>query len=91
MTTIKDEASSTQTGPYLLTTEDNPYNPFTQFDEWKAFDEQKGYYTMAYLARVSITSEDLSEKDYEISVQIAIDEIIALNLTGNYKKIYKNS
>ena len=26
----------------MLTTSDNPYDPFTQFDEWYAFDERKG-------------------------------------------------
>ncbi len=45
---------------YMLTTEDNPYNPFTNFDEWYAFDTQKGYNTCGYLARVSFTSSELS-------------------------------
>ena len=37
----------------MITTIDNPYNPFTQFDEWYAFDEGKGYCTSGYLARIS--------------------------------------
>ncbi len=28
-----------------LTTVDNPYDPFTQWDEWYAYDEGKGYAT----------------------------------------------
>ena len=26
-----------------ITTTDNPYDPFEQFAEWFAFDEEKGY------------------------------------------------
>jgi len=37
----------------MLTTIDNPFNPFTQFDEWKDFDETQGYYTCPYLARIA--------------------------------------
>jgi hypothetical protein len=37
----------------MLTTEDNPFDPFTQFDEWYAFDVEKEYYTCAYLARIA--------------------------------------
>jgi len=27
----------------MLTTFDNPYDPFTQFDKWLLFDMEKGY------------------------------------------------
>ena len=27
----------------MLTTIDNPFDPFEQFDEWLMFDKQKGY------------------------------------------------
>lgn len=70
-----------------LTTTDNPYNPITQFDEWRAFDEQQGYYSCEYLARVAKTSEDLSPLDQAIAIEEAIDEIVELNLLGKYKKI----
>ena len=48
---------------FMLTTTDNPYDPFTQFDDWFAFDESMGYHTCSYLARVCKTSEDFSEAD----------------------------
>ena len=41
---------------FMITTIDNPFNPFTQYDEWLAFDEQMGYYTNNYLARIANTS-----------------------------------
>lgn len=70
-----------------LTTSDNPYNPITQFNEWRAFDEQKGYYSCEYLARIAKTSEDLSPLDQSIAIEEAIDEIVGLNVLGIYKKI----
>ena len=34
-----------------LTTKDNPYSFFKEYDEWNAFDEDKGYFTNALVAR----------------------------------------
>ena len=71
----------------MLTTIDNPFSPFTQFDEWYAFDVSKGYHTCSYLARIAKTSYELSEKEEIIEQENAIDEIISLNLLGIYKKV----
>lgn len=73
----------------MLTTADNPFDPFTQWTEWKRFDEDQGYFTCAYLARIARVSDELSEADYDLAVNIAIDEICEINLSGNYKKITK--
>lgn len=71
----------------MLTTIDNPYNPFTQFDEWLAFDESKGYYTCEYLARIARSSDELSPEDEALAINAAIDEIVELNVLGIYKKV----
>ena len=71
----------------MLTTADNPFDPFTQFDEWLRFDESKGYKTCAYLARIAKTSDELSETDQNLAIQSAIDEIIRMNVLGIYKKV----
>ena len=31
---------------YRLTTKNNPYNPFTQWNDWYFFDLSKGYNTL---------------------------------------------
>jgi hypothetical protein len=72
-----------------LTTEDNPFDPFEEFDQWNAFDQGKGYDTCSYLARIAKSSDELSEEEQLTAVEQAIDEIIELNLTGNYKKVEK--
>ena len=73
----------------MLTTTDNPFNPFTQFDDWLAYDELKGYNTCAYLARIVKSSEELSALDEEMAIDSAIDEIISYNILGIYEKIFK--
>lgn len=73
---------------YMLSTTDNPFNPFTEWDEWKRYDESKGYYTCQYLARIAITSNDLSDEDYDEAINHAIDEIVELNILGIYVKVY---
>ena len=73
----------------MLTTIDNPFNPFTQWEDWYAFDEGKGYHTCGYLARIAKSSDELSQVDEELAIQLAIDEIIELNVLGIYKKVTK--
>jgi hypothetical protein len=70
----------------FVTTLDNPYDYFTQFDDWYAFDTEKGYNTCAYVARIAKTSSEMSDSDYENAVNDAVNEIVRLNITGNYVK-----
>lgn len=76
---------------YMLTTSDNPFNPFTEWDQWFAFDARAGYHTPAYLARVVRSSSELSESDQTIALNEGIDEILEFNLTGNYVKVTRPS
>ena len=73
----------------MLTTSDNPFDPITQFDSWYQYDTEKGYNSCAYLARVANTSDSLSDAINNAEIERAIDEIVRLNVTGNYKKVVK--
>lgn len=72
---------------YMLTTVDNPFDPFTQWDEWYAYDERSGHHSCGLLARVAITSEELSDLDQRIALQTAIDEIVQMNASGVHRKV----
>ena len=72
-----------------LTTFDKPYDPFTQFDLWFAFDVEKGYYSCSRLARVAKISEEMTEKEVSEEIERAIDEIIQYDFLNIYKKVCK--
>ncbi len=69
-----------------ITTIDNPYNPFTQFDEWLQFDISKGHYSLGYLGRIAKTSEQLSDEENNDEIERAIDEIIEYDFLKIYTK-----
>ena len=77
--------------PYMITTNDNPYSPFKQFDDWNSFDMQKGYHTCSYLARITKTSNELSQFDEDLAVELAINEILDFDLFGIYRKVTEDS
>lgn len=72
---------------HMLTTVDNPYSPFTEFDEWLQFDESSGYYTTQYLARLTLSSGDLSDADQSNAIEQAIEEVVRENINGKYRKV----
>lgn len=80
----------------MLSTIDNPYNPFENFDEWYAFDELKAIEEnrptcCSYLARMLFESDDVSYNEQEEIMEMVIDDIVELNLTGKFVKITKKN
>lgn len=74
----------------MLTTIDNPYNPFDEFDRWLQFDTGKGYNTCALLARVSTSSNELSEFDESNEIENAMNDIIMYDPSQKFKKIRRS-
>ena len=72
---------------FMLTTIDNPFDPFEQFTSWFLFDVEKGYNTCSRLARIANISDELSEKEVDEEIERAIDEIIKYDFMNIYKKV----
>src|SRR4029077_12452726 len=72
---------------YMLTTVDNPFDPWSQFESWFAYDEQLGYHSCAFLARVVRMANDTTDPDQVQRVQEAIDEIVNENVSGMWRKV----
>ena len=83
--------SDSSTTRYMLTTFDNPFNPFTQFDEWFQWDLSAGYQTASLLGRIVADSNELSEPDEIVAIENAIDEIVRENVSGMYRKVSEES
>ena len=72
---------------FMLTTIDNPFDPFEQFTSWFLFDVEKGYNTCSRLARIANISDELSEKEIDEEIERAINEIIKYDFMNIYKKV----
>ena len=71
----------------MLTTKDNPFNPFDNFDSWYMFDMDKGYNSSALLDRIARTSDSLSDEENMKEIERAIDEIIVYDVQDLYRKV----
>ena len=63
-----------------LTTLNNPYNPFTQWDAWYAFDTHAGFNTVQYVSRL-VGEDGVFEG---LSLEYAQAEIVQHNLSGQH-------
>lgn len=71
----------------MLSTSDNPYNPFEEFDDWQAFDHAHRYNSSEEVARADASSNDWPYKDQLLAYEDAVDFCVRLNLTGNRIKV----
>lgn len=73
-----------------LSTIDNPFDPFDNFDEWFLYDVEKGHYSCGLLARIAKTSSALSDKENDDEIERAIDDIIKYDIENKYIKIKRD-
>ena len=73
-----------------LTTIDNPFDPFEQFDSWLMFDKEKGYNSCERLARIAEITDDMTQKEIDDENERAIDEIIKHDILNVYQKVTRN-
>lgn len=98
-----DEESKYTGNDCMLTTIDNPWNPFTHFKEWYSHDTSYRIIpqvdpdapvatcTSEYLARIAITSNNFSEEENKREMYEAMKEIVRIDPFHIYKIVYPNS
>ena len=74
----------------MLTTTDNPYDPFKNFDERFMYDTEKGYNSCGYLARIAKLSDEMGEEEALLETERAIDEILKYDFMKIRKKVYSD-
>lgn len=77
-----------ETKEVMLTTIDNPYNPFTEFKEWFQFDVDNNYSTCSKIARLANTKDYMSEAEQIAETERAIDRLIEIDPFDVYIKVY---
>ena len=79
------------TNDCMLTTFDNPFDPFEQLTSWRLFDIEKGYFTCERLAKLVEINDEMSQIEMEEAYERAMDEMIRIYTPYIYKKVTRNS
>ena len=77
---------------FMLTTIDNPFNPFTDFVSWRLLDIEQcnklGILPCCeYMDRLVNIRDNMTQKEINAETERVIDGIIAYNPLGIYKKV----
>lgn len=75
----------------MATTMDNPYNPFTHWDEWLAYDLIHQYSTCQLVAAFDESSILMDEDEYEYEVEQAINRLLDFDPFGIHIKVRENN
>ena len=73
----------------MLTTFDNPFDPFEQFLPWYMFDVEHGYNSSSRIERLANFSEDMSEEEINAENERVIDEIIKHDPCAIFRKVWQ--
>ena len=73
----------------MLSTIDNPFNPFEDYSSWLMFDKEKGYDSAERLMRIAKLTDDMTQKEENEEIERAIDEIIKYDILNVYIKVSK--
>jgi hypothetical protein len=78
---------------YMLTTNDNPYDPFEQFALWLMFDKEKGYDSCERLARMvePLLTSDMTQKEVDEITKSQIDELIKLDFLNVFTRAFRKT
>ena len=73
----------------MLSTIDNPFNPFEDYSSWLMFDKEKGYDSAERLKKKKKITDDMTQKEENEEIERAIDEIIRYDILNVYIKVSK--
>ena len=70
----------------MLTTLDNPFNPFVDFSSWYMFDCEKNHNTSSRLARIAILDSEMTQQERDAEMERAMNLIVKYDLEDLYVK-----
>lgn len=74
-----------------ITTIDNPFNPFKDFDNWFLYDVEKGYYSCSRIARLVDNLDNTEEKEEDELIEEAIDRLVEIDPLDLYRKLVEEA
>ncbi len=72
---------------YMLTTYDNAFDPFNEFEQWYNFDCRKGYNTCEKVYTNGNFREDLTSIEEAKEQNKAIDEVLKNDFQNLYRRV----
>lgn len=72
-----------------LTTKDNPYDYFDDFDNWYQFDVSHGYDTCGKIMREAHYTSEVPPAYNKAAIDDAIEQILKFDFEKNYVKVTK--
>lgn len=73
----------------MLSTFDNPFNPFDNFSEWYKFDLEKEHHTCSRIDRIAKLSSEMSQKEVDEEMERAIDFILKYDDENKFVKVWE--
>lgn len=73
-----------------LSAVDNPFDYFTQFNDWNLYEKEKGSDSCETLARIAKVTDDMTQQEIDEEIERAVDEIIKYDFLNMYKKVYRS-
>lgn len=74
----------------MLTTNDNPFNPFDDYKSWLSFDKEHNYDSAERLMRVAQLSDEMTTIEENAEIERAIDVIIKYDFLNIYQKVSRD-
>ena len=72
---------------HMLTTLDNPFDPFNEFTSWYMFDCEKGHNTSSRIARLAQIDSEMSQKEVDDEMERVVNFIYDHDDEGKYVKV----
>lgn len=72
----------------MLSTLDNPFNPFDDFTSWYMYDCEKGHNTASRIARIADLNSEMTQKEQDEAMRQAIEFIMKHDLEKKFTVIY---
>jgi hypothetical protein len=73
----------------MLTTFDNPHDPFEDYAPWLSFDKEHNYDSAERVMRIAQLTDEMTDAEENAEIERAIDEIIKFDVLNVYKKVDK--
>ena len=74
----------------MMSSIDNPFNPFEDFESWHLYEQEKGFDPCSIVARLANLSDDMSEEEIDLETERVIDRFIALDPLNRFEKVIKS-